>query len=78
MELEVEDPQTTQIIVDTGEGFDLGPRYYADSGGCERWRRFEVEITHAVGGNRAHLWLAPRLDAGPVGVRNVSLCRVKK
>lgn len=78
MDLEVEDPQTAQVIVDSGDGFDLGPHYYADSRGCERWRRFEVEITHAVGGNRARIWLAPRLDAGPVGVRNVSVCGVEQ
>jgi hypothetical protein len=77
MDMVVEDPQTAQIIVDNGGGFDSGIRYYADSAGCGRWRGFEVELTHSICGQSSRVWLAPRLDEGPVAVRNVTLCRVE-
>ncbi len=72
----VEGAQTVQVIVDRGEGFDAGTRYEAECAGDGGWRQFELEITEAVAGRTTHLWLTPQFDSGPMGIRNVSVCRV--
>lgn len=72
----VEGTQTVQVIVDGGSGFDAAPRYETECVEDGEWREFEFEITESVAGREARLWLAPRLDGGPTGIRDVSVCRV--
>lgn len=75
VDLKVQDPHLGWVIVDNGEGWDEGPRYYLESSDCEKWRTFEVEITHAVAGQDASILIGPRDGEGRIGVRNPVVCR---
>ena len=68
-----------QVVVYSGESFDVVDTRSVVAEAPDGWHRFEVEITSLVRGKRVRLRLDPTSTKGRrLGVRDAQVCRIQE
>jgi len=76
LELRVTAEHCWRVAVYDADSLGAVGSYTIAATGYEGWRRFEVELTSMVLGQRIRLRIDPSMAAGPIGLRNVGFRRI--